>query len=320
MSDDPIDFLIQDAAAKAKSYAARAVQRRAEAERALVLANGCDVIARHYQQVLGLLTGQPQPLTGSDVQPGETELGIRIALGRYAPPPDATDEQVDQFVEAMDRLVVSAIHQRQLAQDEQGRRWRAAERTGELPEAFLLEQGESERGEAREPDPLTATPAEESEARAELPPPAAAEPDAGDVAASPVGATHLGEGPSPSVRYVGQRVLVRAKDGTRSRGVLFAAGDRLVLEPCELGPPVVFAADVEAVLPVRDRSAGGTWRQDEDGRSANASTGMQGQRAYPDEPATGSLPVAESAARPVPPSHGADDPTQALPPVHGGAS
>lgn len=152
---DPIEFLIKDWTARALQYEERAALRRAQADDIQAIAAGCDTIARHYRWILGQLTGQPQPLAKSDIRAGETDLGLKVGPGLYAPPPGATDEEINEFVDAMDELATSAIHQRKLGQDEQGRRWRAVERTGELDLREVVQDAGPPAA-----DPLTASPAD----------------------------------------------------------------------------------------------------------------------------------------------------------------
>lgn len=112
--------------------------------------------------------------------------------------------------------------------------------------------------------------------------------------------------PVPYGGHVGQRVLIRTTGGDRSRGTLHAVtGGRLVLDPCEMGQPVVAVADVGEVSPVRSPRAGG---RGSDG-VVDRVVGLEEQRAYPDRPVV--APVEAERAS------GGDDVTEAFPPVAG---
>ncbi|GAA4225941.1 hypothetical protein GCM10022254_09150 [Actinomadura meridiana] len=351
-----------------------AVQLREQAEEIDVRAGDCDAHAVLFEARGRGKRAHAAQLAGAPVLPTPGEvlpvggLGMAISTLKMIPRKDPSPEELTSYRDLMRQVHETGLHQLQLAEA----LLREAQRT--------VITGQLAPEDMPQPDPLTASPGEESGAH-KVPPVLSApvvEPDAdaqceyctaplvrlagawthaatgqqecgpyGDLTACPIGVTYRGEDeddaatqesvvpaqpkpatalkgikqvahgllrrkpaaepeegdPIPYQRLLGQRVIVRRTDGSRSRGVLDIAGrDRLVLHPCEEGPAEIAVADVVGVLPVRAR--------------ADRPVLVDVPRGeYPSEPVTGPVPVDPQARQVLPSSHGAKDATEAFPPV-----
>lgn len=252
-----------------------------------------DVAVHLKRQVAAALNGEasiPQP---DQVHP-VGELGMVAGLQMWALPEDATYEDMEQYAAFTEQLYSVALNQFNRVRDLM-REHRSTLETGVLAPEWLPE-----------PDPLTAAPAEVSGAWG-VPPEVG--PEHGDCVrcgrlvrlrapnewvhaedGSAIGSCHVSERDElyPYREFLAKRVVIRAKTGARSHGVLRVSGigGLLVLDPCEDGEPEIAAADVETVAELPPRADAGIWQREDL------------VPGYPEEPAVAAAPPADPAEVP----------------------
>lgn len=254
---------VRASAAWDEAQARRVRERSAEA---------WEIAAAVKRQVADILAGAP---VAADQVTEDGGLGMRVGpLPLTAPPADAPLEALERHRLVLERVYEIALRQMQRTRAEITRR-RATLDTAQLaPE------------DIPGPDPLTATPAEDTGAHRVV-----------------VAERHVPVPPAAARwgQHRGRRVVVLMEGGTRAHGVLADVGDEVRLMPCEDGPDVIPVGRVLRVSPLPPRADAGIWCRDETGTLTNRlrdqDEAAEGGPGYPASPA---VPPMTTQPDPVP--------------------